>query len=147
MRTLQVLRLFPVLAVTALATGIQAQSDRPATSAVANDCEDTRGCVPASTSLFVLYAVDAVGGAIAGLPVVVVPDGADLPPQPPAVSARTDQDGMAAVSVRPDRSYTVRITEPGWIPLAAALRMTTAGGTRVYRVVMRVPPIEDQKAR
>jgi hypothetical protein len=89
--------------------------------------------------LFVLYAFDAAGVAIARLPVLVVPDGAELPT--PAVSARTDDEGMAAVSVRPDRSYTVRITEPGWIPLAAPLRMTTAGGTRVYRVVMRVPPI------
>jgi hypothetical protein len=93
MRTLQVLRLFPALAVTALAAGIQAQSGRAATSAVTNDCEDTKGCVPASTSLFVLYAFDAAGVAIARLPVSMVPDGAELPT--PAVSARTDEDDPA----------------------------------------------------
>jgi hypothetical protein len=48
---------------------------------------------------------------------------------------------MAAISVTPGVSYSIRIEERGWIPRVAETRHALAGGIQVLRVVMRMPPI------
>jgi hypothetical protein len=77
---------------------------------------------------------------IAGMTVVVAMDGIDASATP--VTAQTDRHGMAAVSLEPGHSYGVRITGPGWPPFTAQSKMTTKGGARLLRVVMRLPPIQ-----
>lgn len=129
-----------ILSAPSLVVGRPVQSGRPTASEVVRDCNDMRGCVPASTSLVVVYVYDVAGVPVADMTVTVVQAG--LGASESAVSARSDRDGMAAVSIRPGQSYNIRITgRPGWIPLTTETRQTVTGGTRMFHVVMRVPPI------
>ncbi len=140
----RVLGLLLILSPSSLVVGGAAQSGRPTTSEVVRDCDDTRGCVPDSTSLVVVYVCDAAGLAVADM-TVALEEGPGASAS--AVSVRTDRDGMAAVSVRPGQSYSIRITgRPGWIPLTTETKLAVRGGTLLFRVVMRVPPIVDSIA-
>lgn len=137
MRVLQV----AALAILSLASApaVNSAQVRSAPSEVVKDCDEARACVPDSTSLVVVYVSDAAGVAVAGLTVTVAEEASGAVP---AVNARTDRDGMIAVSVKPGRGYSVRCAERGWIPLVTATRVPIGGGMRVLRVVMRVASIE-----
>jgi hypothetical protein len=107
-------------------------------SEVVRDCDDIAGCVPDTTSLVVVYVFDAAGGAVADMTIAVLgesnePGGWSVL----AVSGPTDRAGMAAVSVRPGQSYSIRITKPGWIPFISETKRAVAGRTQLFRVVMR----------
>jgi hypothetical protein len=127
-----------MLSASLLPIGTYAQS-RATNSEVVRDCDDTSGCVPDSTSLVVVYVYDAAGGPIAGMTVSVAREG--IEPSASPVTAQTDRDGMAAVSLEPGNSYSVRITGPGWPAFMVQSKLITKGGTRLLHVVMRLPPI------
>src|SRR5690242_10991336 len=124
---------FLIVSVPLLAIG-SAQSP---VSEVVRECDDTRSCVPDATSLAIVYVYDAADVPIAGMTVTAVSASASTS----VASAQTDNDGMAAVSLRVGQSYTMRITGPDWTPLILEPKMTAKGSTRLLRVVMRVPPI------
>jgi hypothetical protein len=136
MKLYRALGFLVTVSVLSTAAVISAQSRRSTLSEVVKECDGAAGCVPDSTSLVVVYVSDAAGVAIAGMTVAVAEESSA------AVSARTDRDGMVAVSVKPGRTYSVRSTEPGFTPLTTATRIPVGGGMRVLRVVMRIAPIE-----
>lgn len=129
----RVLGAFLIVGIPLLALGTHAQSRQ---SEVVRECDDTRSCVPDSTSVAIVYVYDAADVPIAGMTVTAIGASGS------AVSARTDDDGMAAVSLRVGQSYTMRITGAGWTPLISEPKMTAKGSTRLLRVVMRLPPIQ-----
>ena len=134
-----VLGLLLILGASLVPIGTSAQSGAATKSNVERDCDDTKGCVPDSTSLVIVYVYDVAGAPIADMAVAVVKDNTDASASP--VNAYTDRDGMAALSLEPGHSYRVRITGPGWPPFIIESKMTARGGTRLLRVVMRLPPI------
>jgi hypothetical protein len=113
----------------------------PTKSEVIGDCGDAKGCIPGSTSLVVVYVYDIAGYPVADMTVAAEgsskgPGWSRLP-----IRSRTDHDGMAAFSVKPGVSYSLRIADPGWIPLNSETKMALPGGIQLFRVVMKVPPI------
>jgi hypothetical protein len=126
------------LVAAALPTGTSAQSQTK--SEAVRDCEDIKACVPDTASLVVAYVNDVEGHAIAGMTVEAVSDKAAS--SSPAQTALTDRAGMAAVSLTPGQSYSVRIADRGWMPFASEPSVAASGGTRLLRVTMRVRSIE-----
>src|SRR5690348_16715588 len=95
--------LAPSLALTS-----SAQSRQQTKSEAVRDCDNIKDCVEDVTSLVVVYVYDVEGTAVADMTVAAAREDADVN-SPPVVTAKTDRDGMAALSVRPGQSYSIRI--------------------------------------
>jgi len=107
------------------------------TSRVVRACHAPADCLPESSSVVLLYLYDVSGAAIADMVVDVISGNRPTV----ALSARTDRQGMAALSVTPGQPYRIRVEAAGWIPLRTEDRVPAKGAVEVLRVEMRVPPI------
>lgn len=106
-------------------------------SRVVRACGTPVDCLPDSTSVVLLYLYDITGVAIADMPVSAINGVAATR------TARTDRQGMAALSVTRGLPYRIRVDAPGWIPLTMEEKIPAKGGVDVLRIEMRVPPIHN----
>jgi hypothetical protein len=107
------------------------------TSRVVRACVAPADCVPESNSVVLVYLYDVSGAPIADMTVDAI--SGNRPTL--ALSARTDRQGLAALSVTPGQPYRIRVEAAGWIALRTAERVPAKGAVEVLRIEMRVPPI------
>ena len=135
------MRLSPLLAlmlgIVFMAT-VNLAAAQGARSRIVNECSDRADCFPKASAVLVVWVVDATSSGIEGVPVEVIRPGRASQSVP---VLRTDENGMAVVSIQGGASYRLRINMPGYIPFESDPRAAETAMTKVVTVELRVPPL------